>query len=739
MAPRPDHLTARFCRTTPAWLGSLVGWLLVGMAATMTSAPARAEQGGAGRPDEARGVFVTVPSPITSATFQAVKRECETALRNGAGVFVFDIQPGGSDYGNCLNLAHYIEEISLGQRGTGQGVKTVAYVSGALAGHAVLVALAADELVMSEKAELGPIVSRDERFIGRGMQTEYAELAHRRKPGYEAVVLGMLVKDYRVWKVQTAKGTRYVLDEELKKVESEEAVRSKEVLIDKGQLPSFTGEQLREIGLARLIAASRAAVAEAYGLPPKTALEPARGDGQIKAVHIRISGMIDPLLDEYVRRHVKAAREEGKNFFIFEIDSDGGYARVGTDIAEFIRDELKDATTIAYIPDRAISAAAFIALGCDRIVMHRNAKLGDCGVMFGQQGSPYQYVPEKELSYFRTVLDTLAHDKGYPPALVQAFIDKDLVVKEVHDPETGGTLYLSEEALAEKGHEKLQVVRTVKPAGRFLTMDGETALGLGFSSDVVDNFDGLRVAYGLENTRITVIDQNWVDTLIWVLNTRFVAGLLIVIGLIGLYVEVKMPGVALPGIVAALCFLLFFWSRFMGGTATALEILLFLAGLLCLGLEIFVIPGFGVFGLTGILLMFFSIVLASQTFILPHTPDDWDQLSWNLGSLLMALGCLFAFAFLVSKYLPEMPILGRMVLKPELVGLPADDGSVAIAGPLDELAGQLGVAVTSLRPAGRVRLGDQFIDVVTDGSYIAEGARVRVIEVWGRRVVVKEA
>jgi membrane-bound serine protease (ClpP class) len=699
-------------------LAASVAWSLVG---------ALPLPGATGDDDEKAGGFVAVPSPITSGVVRGVKRDCEALLRSGARVIVLEIQPGKSDYEECLKLAGYVASI--------QGAQTVSFVPRPLSGHAVIVALAADELVMAEKAAIGDI-GAEEKFISPVMYAGYSDLARKRRPAHEALILGMLDKELEVWEARTTQGKSYVLGSDLEKFEQQQKVLNKEVVIPKGQLGYFNGHRAKSLALAKLLAESRAEVAAAYGLPPKSAIETVRVGVQWRPVRIRIADFISVLTQEYVRRHVKESIEHGKNFFIFEIDSYGGDAQAGLDMAEYIKD-LEGVRTVAYIPKNAISAAAFIALGCDEIIMHRDAKLGDCGVMF-IEGGQFHFVEPKLVSIVSTALETIATAKGYPPALARAMIEQDLVVKEVHDPRTGSTLFLSEQELEARAGENLQVRRVVKDKGRFLTMDGTTAQSLDFATDLVDNFDGLLAHYGLEDIEIAVVQPNWVDTLIWVLNRPPIKAILLIVGVLCLYLELKLPGISLPGLVAALCFLLFFWSQFMGGTATALEIVLFLAGALCLGLEIFVLPGFGVFGVTGILLMIVSVVLASQTFVLPQGSSQWRELSESLGSVVFAFVCLFGFAFLAGKYLPSVPLLGRVVLTPDQVAVTSDSSAGLAAGPLTDLLDAEGIAMTPLRPAGRVRFGDQFIDVVTDGSYINEGTRVRVIDVSGRRVVVRQ-
>ncbi len=674
---------------------------------------------------DVKGGFVTVPSPITSV--HAVRRQCEKLLSEGARRIVFDIQPGKSEYGNCLNVAQYIEGI--------KGARTIAFVRQPLSGHAVMVALAAGEIVMSTKATLGDI-GRDEKNVREGMIAEYSDLAQRTRRPYRAIILGMLDRKYRVYKVTTARpDTRYVLEEELKALERDEQIVSKEVLIEAGQLGNFNGDQLRQIGMVAVTAESRGEVAKLFGLPAKAAIEDVQVGVEWQPVQIRITDFISVLTKEYVLRHVKHELDRGRNFFIFEIDSYGGDGNAGMELAEFIRD-MSGVKTVAYVPNKAISAAAFIALGCDEIVMHPEAKLGDCGAMF-IEGGQFHYVPEKIVSVLSTSLETIAEANGYPPALAKAMIEKDMIVHEVRDRRTGRITYLSEVDLKNAAADAYDQLRVVKPKGEFLTVHGKEAIEFGLAQNLAESFDVVRELYGLGDITVALVSPNWVDTMIWLLNTPLVSMLLIVGGILGLYLELKLPGIGMPSIIAALCFLLFFWSHFMGGTATGLEILLFLAGVTCLAIELFVLPGFGVFGFMGILLMVSSIVLASQTFVLPQGSREWRQLAMNLASVSFALACLFTFAYLVSKYLPHLPLVGRVVLQPDL----AMDGTAysAATEPSEwsDLVGRAGVAMTTLRPAGRARFGDRFVDVVAEGAYVDAGTPIEVIEVTGNRVVVK--
>ena len=154
------------------------------------------------------------------------------------------------------------------------------------------------------------------------------------------------------------------------------------------------------------------------------------------------------------------------------------------------------------------------------------------------------------------------------------------------------------------------------------------------------------------------------------LNHPVATTALVVTGLIFLYIEVAAAGIGLAAFPAALCFLLFFWSKFLGGTAGWLEVVLFLAGLVCLLFEIFVIPGFGVVGATGIVLVLLSLVMATQGFLLPRTPTDTRLFvqtltQWAAGALLF-----IAAAVAITKRLGGLPVVKELVLAAERARLP---------------------------------------------------------------------
>jgi membrane-bound ClpP family serine protease len=226
--------------------------------------------------------------------------------------------------------------------------------------------------------------------------------------------------------------------------------------------------------------------------------------------------------------------------------------------------------------------------------------------------------------------------------------------------------------------------------------------------------------------------------LIDALNMQPVMMALLVIGISAVYFEFQVPGLGLGGLIAAVCFLLYFWSNYLGGTAGWLELVLFGAGLTFLAIEVFVIPGLGAFGVIGALCVLASLVLASQTFVVPHNQYQVSQLSRSL--LIVSGGGLGALALCgwLTHYLTNHPAIARLLAPPE-----GHEREELIqrerVTDYDHLVGQTGKATTKLLPGGKGRFGDELVDVVTEGTVVDAGEAIEVVETVGNRVVVRVA
>jgi membrane-bound serine protease (ClpP class) len=213
--------------------------------------------------------------------------------------------------------------------------------------------------------------------------------------------------------------------------------------------------------------------------------------------------------------------------------------------------------------------------------------------------------------------------------------------------------------------------------------------------------------------------------------------ILVLIGLLGLYVEMNTPGFGVPGMIGLAAFGVLFLASFLAGRPDWLPPLLFVVGLAMLLIELFVTPGFGVLGVAGILLLLASIVLALPNFQgLPKRNFEYSELLQAIG---ITAGILVAFAicaFLLARFFPHVPILGKLVLGPSRV---SDGSSHAAAARMEQGArvGDVGETTTKLRPAGKARFGSRLLDVVTEGDFLDAGRPVKIARTQGNRIVVE--
>jgi membrane-bound ClpP family serine protease len=401
--------------------------------------------------------------------------------------------------------------------------------------------------------------------------------------------------------------------------------------------------------------------------------------------------------------------------------------------------------TIAYIPERAPGAATMLALGCTEITMGPKAQIGDFESVVGvgrNRQKPEQY------TVTRDALIELAKEQGYSPLLARGMFDESLAIYEVQSKKGPAEWKLIDKEDLDRdqaagGAQKWEKRVQVKAPGRLLKLDASQARQFGLAREIVDDFPDLCRKYGLKN--VPDMGYDFLYRLAEFLGHPVTAVFLIMIGIACLILELKLPGVSLPGVIAAVCFFLYFWAQSqLTGQITTLAILLFLLGLVLIGLEIFLLPGSVIMGLSGVVLVVLSLALATLE-KKPETQQEWFSFGQTLGAVGVGLGGAVALAFLTAWYLPSIPYASRLILKPpgespdgvEPEDALANAGSAAMLD-LAGLLGAIGVAATTLRPAGLAKFGDDYVDVVTEGNFIEAGGRIQVIEIEGNRVVVKE-
>lgn len=416
---------------------------------------------------------------------------------------------------------------------------------------------------------------------------------------------------------------------------------------------------------------------------------------QKKVYLAQIDREIDLGLAPYISRVISEAEKNNADAIIFKINTFGGRVDAATQIKDAILNS--KVLTIAFINNRAISAGALIALSCNKIVMVPGSSMGAATVVDETGGK----VGEKYQSYMRSEMRSTAEKNGRNTSIAEGMVDERVIVEGLVD------------------------------STQLITLTSTEALKYKMADTVVNSFEELLSAFEFSKGNIVDIESNWAEDVVRFLNNPIISSILIMVGFFGLFAEVKTPGWGLPGTAGLIALALFFGSSYILELASIVEILLFLIGLSLIAVEIFVIPGFGFAGITGIVLVMLSLFL-SLVGGMPYY--DFSFISVAIIQLTAALLGALILIFILAKYLPKSKTFHRLVL---------DDAESSTKGfvtytKFDHLLDKEGIALTTLRPAGTAEIAGQRVDVVTDSEYVEKGAKIKVIKVEGIRVVVKE-
>jgi membrane-bound serine protease (ClpP class) len=407
---------------------------------------------------------------------------------------------------------------------------------------------------------------------------------------------------------------------------------------------------------------------------------------------LRVSGVVENGLAPYLARGLREAATAGAAAVYLDIDTPGG--RI--DAAERIVDAVTTSAVpvYAYVNPRAYSAGALIALSAKRIYMRPGAVIGAATPVDGGGTK----ASEKMVSAMRGEFRALAEARGLDPRVAEAMVDERVTVPGVNE------------------------------GGRLLTLSTNEAVHLGFAREVAGGEGGLLRAIGLPTARVVSIEPNWAELVVRFLTNPLVSPLLLSLGVLGLVFEIKTGAFGLGGLVSLGSLGLFFGSSFLVGLAGWEEVILLGVGLLALAIEVFVLPGFGAAGLLGALAVAAAVVLAMVGGS-PSTADVTQALIVLGASLAITAAVTYAWI----RHLPNSGRFGGLILRG---GSHQADGYIA-ATPRHDLVGQDGVAMTDLRPAGTAQIGQERVDVVTEGEYVPQGRTVRVVRSEGYRHVVR--
>ena len=693
------------------------------------------------------GFLIRVPLPITGeddvqleATIERVLERLPVAkAANERPVLVlqFDTSRGasgrGSQFERCIGLARFLTSEKLNR------FQTIAYVPGpasedqpavALSGHALLVALACEQRYMDEGAKIGS-AGLDEPVVDPLILEAYRTIAARRGSMPEPVVMGLVDKSRGIYRVEELDGSlSFVGQAELLEMEQTGKVAVIEPLLEPGEIADFSADLLFRYQLIEQQVRDRRDLAARLGVRPDSLEGDPSLRGQWNPIAIKLEGPIDQKQVTWILAALEQQLAKDVNLIIVEINSQGGSFRDAARLSQRLADiSPLEVRTVAYVTEYAQGPAALVALSCHHLVLAKDGLIGGAAQPeFGQDNrdSLSEMVPE------------LAARTGRDAALITALVDPQTQLQQYTHIETGERRLWTEEAwnAAEFKADWLLVGDVPTQEG----LDANAAGRLFVTRYVVEDRSELYALYQLDGEPELLQPTatfRGIERFARFLASPWIAWWLLFGGMIFLSSEMSSPGLGIPGFLAAVCFMLFFWAQYLDGNAHWLEIMLFGLGALCLALEIFVVPGFGVFGLGGLAMMLISIVLASQTFIWPTTSEEFSRLPVSLSMVLALVLGVAVPMILIPHYLDRLPILRRLSLNPAVDRDFEHVNQREAINQLEYLNGKMGMALTPLVPGGKVKFGDDVYSVVTDGRAVESGTKVVVREVRGNHVLVE--
>lgn len=419
-----------------------------------------------------------------------------------------------------------------------------------------------------------------------------------------------------------------------------------------------------------------------------------------KIMVLDLKAEIDPRTNRYIDLGLKEATEWGADYVIIHMDTYGGLVADAKDIVERILDYEKPIWV--FINKDAASAGALISIACDSIYMAPGASIGAATVVMGQG----EAAPDKYQSYMRSTMRSTAEEQGRDPKIAEAMVDENIDLD------------------------------TLAPAGQVLTLSTSEAIAVGYCEAKVTSIEEILERNDIINYEIRTFELGTTEKIISVFINPFISGILILIIVGGIWFELQTPGIGFPIIAAFIALILYFVPYYLNGLAENWELIAFIAGIILIGLELFVIPGFGIAGIGGIILTVGSLVLImlnndALDFSLVPFEDIFIALSTTMLALLGSMILLFTG----GMRLASTNVFKRVAL----MDTQARSEGYTSRFSTTDMVGKTGTAYTVLRPSGKVSIEGDLYDAYTRGGYIERGVQIVVIDDSGNSLIVEEA
>ncbi len=702
-----------------------------------------------------QAMLIKIPLPVTINVAANVKSILQRAVESAPTVvrpqdrmlvvLEFDTQSGktgrGSELEACQLLGRYLVSPEANR------VETVAFIprsaAGAdqestLSGHAVLIALSANQIVLQQGASLGN-AGADETSIDNLTRDVYRGLASQRLNLPLPMVMAILDANRQLYRVRTEQETVFVDADGLNELEQSGRAVETTTLSAAGKPAILTGQQLREFRLIRHEVDSRRELAAVLKVPLGSLEQGPAIGGKWRAVEIQLSGLIDERAVQWVLRSLNGElnRANPANLVIINFSNSYGQLDPCLKLARYLVDlNGEQVQSVAYVQGQIRGSAALLAMACDQLILESGSKLG--GAL---ESADADLITQDVLDDVRPMVKSMARsrDKDWSPMM--AMLNPELSVERCRNRLTGQQRLLSPTEL-----EELPDSDNWVRAGPLDTLEGinaETAEQLMLARTIMSEKSQLQSFYQLEgelrSLEPTATDR-YLERFAGFLTRPAVSMLLLFMAVFLLSGEMSSPGIGIAGFFSAVCFMLFFWSNYLEGNAGWFEILLFLTGVAFILIEIFAVPGLGIFGIGGIGMVLASMLLASQNFVNFRSFQDVDKVTNAMIPLLGAVFGFFAALVVLRNVLPNSPLFKRLILDSAAdraaqgIGLEQDP---EVMVDWSYLQGKTGKSITRLAPSGKASIDGQVYDVITDGRLVDRGVKIEVIEAIANRVVVR--
>jgi membrane-bound serine protease (ClpP class) len=680
-----------------------------------------------------RGVILPVPLPLNDAAVQSLRTQLVSiadASQNDAARPVVVLRFGQSDGVPVGGGTPFEQSLALTRLLVGpsmQKVALVAYLEGPVEGHAVLPVLACEQWIVGQGSSLGN-AARDELELDPSLVTFYQSITQRRRTMPDAAVVAILDRQSAIIRVELADGSqRFVTVAEAEELRQSGKVIREDACSLPGELATFSADQLRQNRWATHLIANSGELANALDLADLEEI----ASGTIRQP---VGGMIEIAssfqigdLTRVQRQIDDATSRQGVNELLIVVDASEVDPEAALQLAESIAAiEPSRVRVTVFVRGQAPHALSLLAASGTSLYVHPDAVLGG--------NRPEGWMP---IENGASRIEAIAVRRQRNANLLLGLCDSDEPMYRWTNRRTGRVAYATAAQLEKDGgpqaweqHEAIELRDGIS---------GTNAVQYGLASAAINSPLDAAVRMGLPSLPPPIADRWIVAQIERLASSWMLMNLLLFVGFFALSVEMGSPGVGVPGFIAFVCFGLFFWASFLSGTAELLEILLFVMGVACILFELFVLPGFGIFGIGGLVMILSSLILASQTFVIPRSEEQLVKLTQSVGGVVIGFVGIGCGLFALRTFFHRIPILRELASQPksaeELAAIEDREKLVHF----DHYLGQRGRTLTILRPSGKARIGDDVVAVVTAGEMLEEGESIVVAQVQGNRIIVERS